>query len=69
MNSFQRYLPGELDRIIWYRKGYRVLCNNCWFVGQDENYDYCPDCHSDRLEWILDELIHVQYSLTKQKSL
>jgi hypothetical protein len=53
--SFKDFTPSELDRTRWYKHGYRVLCDNCWWIGADNNYDECPECFSDRLEWIFDK--------------
>jgi hypothetical protein len=50
MKTFIYNQPSELDRIYRYQKGYRVLCDDCWWIGLDENYDQSPDCNSDRLE-------------------
>jgi hypothetical protein len=55
MEAFIDFLPSDLDRLKWYYQGYRVLCNSCWWVGLDEDYDQCPDCNSDRLEWIIEK--------------
>jgi hypothetical protein len=35
----------------WYKQGYRVFCNSCWWIGSDNGYD----CNSDHLEWIFDK--------------
>ena len=55
METFISYQPSELDRIRWYNEGNRVLCNSCWWIGPDDEHDHCPDCNSDRLEWILEK--------------
>jgi hypothetical protein len=62
MDTFSDFEPSELDRFCWYNKGHRVLCNACWWIGTDENRDQCPDCNSDRLEWIIND--NEQYSDT-----
>jgi|APSaa5957512622_1039677.scaffolds.fasta_scaffold285071_2 hypothetical protein len=62
METFSDFDPNELDRIRWYQKGYRVICNDCWWVGLDEEHDQCPDCNSDRLEWIIND--NEQYPAT-----
>ena len=53
MESFIDIQPSLIDRFRWFFKGYQVLCNNCWWVGPDENHDQCPDCGSDRLEYLI----------------
>jgi hypothetical protein len=55
MKTFFYNHLSELDRLRWYKDGYRVFCNNCWWIDLDENYDQCPDCNSDMLEWIFDD--------------
>jgi hypothetical protein len=55
MTTFIDFNPSILSRIRWHQKGNQVFCNSCWWVGADKNYDQCPECFSDRLEWILDE--------------
>jgi hypothetical protein len=55
METFFNYQSSELDRIRWYNEGNRVLCNNCGWIGPDEEHDHCPVCNSDRLEWILEK--------------
>ena len=55
MDTFSDFEPSELDRFCWHQKGYRVLCNACWWIGLDESHGQCPECNSDRLEWIIEE--------------
>ena len=55
MTTFTDFQPNELDRFRLYNQGNRVFCNKCWWVGADDNYDQCPECFSDRLEWIFDD--------------
>ena len=62
MDTFSDFEPSELDRIRWHQKGYRVLCNACWWIGLDESHGQCPDCNSDRLEWIIND--NEQYPAT-----
>ena len=53
METFIDFEPNKIDRFRWYRNGNRVLCNSCWWKAPDENHDQCPDCNSDKLEWIM----------------
>ena len=55
METFIDFLPSDIDRFRWFKNGNRVFCNVCWWVGPDEDYNECPDCNSDRLEWILED--------------
>jgi hypothetical protein len=53
--SFIDIQPSEIDRLRWYKQGNRVFCNNCWWVGADNNYDQCPERYNNKLEWISDK--------------
>ncbi|MBT4290409.1 MAG: hypothetical protein HOD92_24040 [Deltaproteobacteria bacterium] len=66
METFINYNPGALDRQRLYSQGNRVLCSDCWWTGPSEDYDYCPDCKNDRLEWIVekeDDYDYIQLAL------
>jgi hypothetical protein len=54
METFSDFEPSVLNRIQWYKQSNRVLCDNCWWVGLDDEHDHCPDCNSDHLGWIFD---------------
>ena len=54
MTTSTDFQPTDLDRLQWFKQGYRVFCNICWWIGADNNYDECPECGSDLLEWILE---------------
>lgn len=54
MTTFQEHKPNINDRLNWVKKGFKVFCCDCWWIGREIDYDSCPDCKSDKLEWILE---------------
>lgn len=67
MSLFRDHSPNALTRFAWYQKGFRVLCSDCWFMGEDIDYDNCPDCNSDKIEFIFEdnELVDKQESIIR----
>jgi hypothetical protein len=69
MDTFINYQPSDLDRLRWHKDGYHVFCNNCWWFGSDKNHDQCPDCNSDKLEWIMNREDDYDYMMVGLQSI
>ena len=55
ITTFSDFQPSKIDRFRWRQKGYKVFCSDCWWIGKGEDYDYCPDCRGESLEWIIEK--------------
>jgi len=52
--TFSIVQPETLQMIKWIEEGNEVFCEDCWWIGPDNNYDICPDCNSFRLAFLID---------------
>ena len=50
MTTFQEHKPNINDRLNWVKKGFKVFCCDCWWIGREIDYDSCPDCKSENVE-------------------